>query len=143
MPLDSLPSFIKLSHFLEKILISFLWFFLKLLRKLIAFFSIQLAALSQQAQTSLNVLKRSPHLTTTPDIITTSGKRRRIYNVLKASNLCCLEVVQSTMSWRRLIYVVLKTSNLQHLEDVWFTTSWGRLIYDVLKTSNLCRLEDV
>ena len=116
----------------------------------------------QLRQTSLrrlqDVLKRSRRFTTKQDIITTSRKRRRIYNVLKTPDLCRLEEVQFTTSWRRLrhfqdvwfttlwrrlIYVVLKTSNLRRLEDVWFTTSWGRLIYDVLKTSDLCCLEDV
>ena len=51
----------------------------------------------------------SGRLTTKQDVVTTSRKRCRNYDVLKTSN------------WR--------------LEDVWFTFSWRRLIYDVLKTS--------
>ena len=120
--------------------------------------------ISQQTQTSLrrlqDVLKRSRYLTTKQDVDTASGKRRRIYDVLKTSNLRRLEDVWFTLSWRRpiydifrnvwfttswrrLIYVVLKTSNLRRLENVWFTTSSGRLIYDVLKTSDLRRLAEV
>ena len=38
---------------------------------------------------------------------------------------------------RRRIYDVLKTSDVPRLEDVQFTTPWRRLIYDVLKTSDL------
>ena len=40
----------------------------------------------------------------------------------------------------RLVYNVLKTSNLQCLEEVWFRTSWRRLINNVLKTSVKRRL---
>ena len=94
---------------------------------------------TQLTQTSLkrlqDVLKRSRHLTIKQDVITTSGKKRRIYNVLKMSDLCRLEVVQFMTSWKRLIYDVLKTSNLRWREDVQFATSWRRVIYDVLKTS--------
>ena len=85
----------------------------------------------QQTQTSLrrlqDVLKRSWRLTTKPDALKTSGKRRLIYDFLKTSDL------RRTMSWRRWIYVLLKTSDFRYLEDVCFTTSWRRLIYDVLK----------
>ena len=105
---------------------------------------IQKSKLTQLRQTSLrrlqDVLKRSRHLTIKQDVITTSGKRRRIYNVLKMSDLCCLEVVQFMTSWKRLIYDVLKTFNLRCREDVQFATSWRRVIYDVLKTSVNWRL---
>ena len=102
---------------------------------------------SQWIQTSLrrlqDVLKRSRHLTTKQDVVTTSGKRPRIYDILKT---CCLEDVKFTTSWRRLLYdvfrtsslyrfYVLKTSDLQRLQDVWFTASWRRPTYAVLKTS--------
>ena len=74
---------------------------------------------TQLTQTSLkrlqDVLKRSRHLTIKQDVITTSGKRRRIYNVLKMSDLCRL--------LGRPIYDVLKTSNLRRFEDVQFTLS--------------------
>ena len=87
-------------------------------------------ATSQWTQTSLrhlqDVLKRSRRLTTKPDVVTTSYRRRLIYD-----------------SWRRPIYVVLKTSDLRRLEDVWFTSSWRRPIYDVFKTSDWRRFEDV
>ena len=86
---------------------------------------------SQLAQTSLrrlqDVLKRSRRLTTKQDVVTTAGKRRQIYDVLKTSDLRRLEDVQFTTSWRRLISVILKKSNLRRLEDVWFITSWKRL----------------
>ena len=86
----------------------------------------------QQTQTSLkclqDIFKRSWRPTTKQDIVTTSRKRHRIYDVLKTSYLRCLEDVEFTTSWRRLIYVVLKTSNLGRLENIWFTTSSGRLI---------------
>ena len=112
-------------------------------------------ALSQQTQTSLkrlqDVLKRSRRLTTKPDIVKTSGKdvwlttswRRPIYDVLKTSDLRCLEDVSFTTSWGRLICDVLKTSDLRGLEDVQFTTSWRRLICNVLRASDLRCLEDV
>ena len=49
---------------------------------------------TQPTQMSLrrlqDVLKRSRRLTTKQDVITTSGKRRRIYDVLKTSDLLCL-----------------------------------------------------
>ena len=99
-------------------------------------------AISQQKQTSSrrlqDVLKRSRRLTTKHDVVKTSGKRRRICDLLNTSDLHRL-----TTSLRRLIYVVLKTSNLRCLGNVWFTTCSGRLIYDVWKTSDLRRLEDV
>ena len=101
----------------------------------------------QLTQTSLrglrDVLKRSQRLTTKQDVVTTSGKWRRIYNVLKTFDLHRLGVVQFTTSWSRPIYNVLKTSDLHRLEDVWFTFSWRRQVYDVLKTSDLRHLEDV
>ena len=54
--------------------------------------------LAQRTQTSLrrlqDVLKRSRRFTTKPDVVTTSGKRRRIYDVLKTSDLRHLEDVQ-------------------------------------------------
>ena len=80
------------------------------------------------------------HLKTKPDIVTASYRRRLIYDVLKTSDLRCLEDVRFTTSWRRLICVVLKTSDLRRLKDVWFTPSWRRSIYDVLKTSVKRRL---
>ena len=49
---------------------------------------------TQPTQMSLrrpqDVSKRSRRLTTKKDVITTSGKRRRIYDVLKMSDLLCL-----------------------------------------------------
>ena len=41
-------------------------------------------------------------------IVTTSGKRRQIYDALKTSDLRRLEDVQFKTSWRRLIYVILR-----------------------------------
>ena len=68
----------------------------------------------QRTQTSLrrlqDVLKRSRRLTTKQDVVTTSAKRRQIYNVLKMSDLHHLEDVHFTTSWRHLIYVILKKS---------------------------------
>ena len=75
-----------------------------------------------------DVLKKSRRLMTKQDVLTTPGKRRRIYDVLKKSNLRCLEDVQFRTFPIRLIYDVLRTSGQ---------------IYDVLKTSNLRRLEDL
>ena len=102
---------------------------------------------TQPTQTSLrrlqDVLKRSRRLTTKQDVVTTSGKRCRIYDVLKTSDLRRLEDVQFATSGKRLIYNVFRTSDLRCLEDVQFTTSWKRLTYDVLKTSDLWHLEDV
>ena len=75
----------------------------------------------QQTQTSLrrlqDVWKKSWRLTTKPDALKTSGKRRLIYDVLKTSDLRCLEDAQFTTSWRRLIY------DVRCLEDVEFTSS--------------------
>ena len=97
----------------------------------------------QWTQTSLkrhqDVLKRSRRLATKQDVVTTSGKRCRIYNVLKTSDLRPLEDVQLgrledvwfLMSWGRWIFDVLKTSDLSRLEDIQFRTSWGRLIYNI------------
>ena len=82
-----------------------------------------------------DVIKRWRRLMPKQDVATTSGKRCRICEVLKTSDLRCLQDVWFTASWRCMVYVVLKTSNLRRLEDVWFMTSWRRLIYDVLKTS--------
>ena len=57
---------------------------------------------SQRTQTSLRrlqgVLKRSPHLTTKQDVVTTFGKGRWVYDVLKTSDLRRLEDVQFTTS---------------------------------------------
>ena len=94
-------------------------------------------------KTSLGRLKRSQHLVTKQDLVTTSGKRLRIYNVLKTPDLRHLEDVQFTTSWRRLIYDVFRTSGLWCPEDVWFTLSWRRQICDFLKTFDLRCLEDV
>ena len=69
--------------------------------------------------------------------------RRRIYDVLIASDLRRFLDVWFTTSWRRSIYVVLKASNLGRLGNVSFTASSGRLTYDVFKTSDLRCLEDV
>ena len=56
----------------------------------------------QAEQTSLrrlqDALKRSRRLTTKQDAVTTSGKKRWIYDVLKVSDLSRLEDVQFTMS---------------------------------------------
>ena len=63
-----------------------------------------------------DVLKKSQHLTTKPDVVVTMfGRRRQIYNI-----------------W--------KTSNLQRLEHIWLKTSLRCLTYDVLKTSVKQRL---
>ena len=105
------------------------------------------ASTSQRTQTSLrrlqDVWKRSRRLTTKPDVFRTSGRWRRIYDVLKTSDLRHLEDVWFTTSWRRLIYDVLKTSDLRRLEHVGFTLPKGRPIFDILKTPDLRRLEDV
>ena len=57
---------------------------------------------SQWTQTSLrrlqDVLKRSRRLTTKPDVVKTSGKRRLIYDILKMSYLRRLQDVQFTTS---------------------------------------------
>ena len=83
---------------------------------------------TQRTQTSLrrfqDVLKRSRRLMTKQDVVTTSEKRRFIYNVLKTSDLCRLEDVQFTTSWGRLIYDVFRMSGLRRPEDVWFTSFW-------------------
>ena len=53
---------------------------------------------TQRTHTSLRrlqeVLKRSRRLATKQDVVTTSGKRRRIYEVLKTSDLRRLKDVQ-------------------------------------------------
>ena len=69
--------------------------------------------------------------------------RRPIYNVLKMSDLLCLEDVWFTLSWRRLTSDVLKTSDLRCLKDVGFMLCWWRLMSYVLKTSDLRHFEDV
>ena len=102
-------------------------------------------------KTLQDVLKMSRRLTTKQDVVTTSGKRRSIYDVLKTRDLRHLDGVQFRTSWRCLIYNILRTSDLRRLEDVHlrcledflFTTSWRCLIYDFLWTSDLRRLEDV
>ena len=91
---------------------------------------------TQPTQTSLSrlqdVLRRSRRLTTKQDVVTTCRKRRWIYDVwiydvLKTSDLRCLEDVQFATSWKRLIYKVFRTSDLRRLRDAWFMTSWRRL----------------
>ena len=69
--------------------------------------------------------------------------RRRIYEVLKTSDLRRLEDVEFTTFWRRLIYDVFWTFGLWRYEDVWFTLSGIRPIWDVLKILDLQRLQDV
>ena len=58
--------------------------------------------LTQRTQTSLrrlqDVLKRSRRLTTKQDVVTTTGKKRQIYDVLKTSDLRCLKDVEFTTS---------------------------------------------
>ena len=106
-----------------------------------------LSIISQQIKTSFRrlrgVLKRSQCLTTKSNVITTSGRRRRICDILKTSDLPHLENVWFTASWGSLIYVILKTSELQRLRYVWFTASWRRPIYGALKMSYLRRPEDI
>ena len=101
----------------------------------------------QRAQTSWrrlqDVWKRSRRLTTKPDVLPTSCRKRLINDVFKTPDLCRLEDVLFMTFWRRPIYNVLKTSDLRRLEEVWFKTSWRRLVYVVLKTSDLRRLKDV
>ena len=108
---------------------------------------IWIKCLIQRKQKSLrrlqDVLKMSRRLTTKQDVVTTSGKRRSIYDVLKTRGLRHLDDIQFRTSWRCLIYDILRTSDLRRLEDFQFTTSWRRLIYDFLWTSDLRRLEDV
>ena len=57
--------------------------------------------------------------------------RRRIYDVLKMSDLRRLEDVQFGTSWKRLIYNVFRTSDLRRHKDRRFTSSWRHLIYSV------------
>ena len=108
---------------------------------------IWIKCLIQRKQKSLrrlqDVLKMSRRLTTKQDVVTTSGKRRSIYDVLKTCDLRHLDDVQFRTSWRCLIYDILRTSDLRCLEDVRFTLSWRRPIHDVLKTSDLWLLVDV
>ena len=103
------------------------------------FLSIALPADTDVFKTSSERLKK----VTKQDDVTTSGKRRQVYDVLQTSDLPRLEDVQFTTSSGRLAYNVLKAPDLQRLQDVWFTTSLRRPIYVVLKTSNLRRLEKV
>ena len=88
----------------------------------------------QRTQTSWrrlqDIWKMSRRLTAKPDVVTTSGRRRLIYDVLKMLNVECLEDI-----W-------FKTSGLRRLEYIRFTTFWRHLAYDVLKTSDLRHLED-
>ena len=108
---------------------------------------IWIKCLIQRKQKSLrrlqDVLKMSRRLTTKQDVVTTSGKRRSIYDVLKTCDLRHLDDVQFRTSWRCLIYDILRTSDLRRLEDVRFTLSWRLPIHDVLKTSDLWLLVDV
>ena len=103
--------------------------------------------LIQRKQKSLrrlqDVLKMSRRLTTKQDVVTTSGKRRSIYDVLKMRGLRHLDDIQFRSSWRCLIYDILRTSDLRRLEDVRFTLSWRLPIHDVLKTADLWLLVDV
>ena len=50
---------------------------------------------TQRTQTSFrrlqDVLKRSRRLASKPDVVTTSGRRHRIYDVLRTSDLRCHE----------------------------------------------------
>ena len=131
---------------------------------------------TQRTQVSLgglqDIWKRSWRLTNKPDVFTMSGRRSRICEVLKTSDLRRLEDVRFITSWRRLfydvwfttsrrcwiyialkiifttslrrmVYDVLRTYDLRRLEDAGFTSSQGQPIFDVWKTSNLRRLEDV
>ena len=86
---------------------------------------------------------RSRRLTAKQDALTTSGKRRQIYNFLKTSDLHCFKDVHFKTSGRCLIYVIFRTFGLQRLKDVWFALSWRRPICDILKTSDLQRLQNV
>ena len=78
-------------------------------------------SLTQWTQTSLrrlqDVLNRSRCLKTKQDVVTTSEKRRRIYDVLKTSDLRRLEDVRFTTSWRRLIYDIFRTSGFRRPEE--------------------------
>ena len=70
-----------------------------------------------------DVLKRSKRLATKQELVTTSGKRRRIYDVLNTTDLRHLEGVQFRTSLRCQIYDALRTSDLRRLEDIRFTSS--------------------
>ena len=59
----------------------------------------------------------SQRFTTKSDVVTTSGRRRLIYDVWKTSDQRRLEDVRFTTSLRRLSYVVLNTPNIRHFED--------------------------
>ena len=102
---------------------------------------------SQGTKTSLGrpqgVWNRPQRLRTKPDVLKTSGRRSRIYDGLKTSDLPRLEDVRFITSWIRLIYDVLKTSDLRRLKDIRFSTFWRHLIYDVLKTFDLRLLDDL
>ena len=60
------------------------------------------SVITQRTQTSLrrllDVLNRSRPLTTKQDVVTTSGRRHRIYDALKTSDLRCLKDVEFTTS---------------------------------------------
>ena len=90
-----------------------------------------------------DVFKRWLCFTNKQDVFMTSGKTRRIYDVLKTSDLHHLEDVQFATSWRCLTYDIFRTSGLRRPEDVWFTSSWRRPIWNILKTSDLWRLQEV
>ena len=94
---------------------------------------------TQPTQTSLrrlqDVLKRSRRLTTKQDVLTTSGKRRQIYNILRKSDLRRLEEDQFATSWKRLIYDVLKTSAKRYLCSNVIVTSiqrWKKWFFLIL-----------
>ena len=88
-----------------------------------------------------DVLK-TPTLRRFEDVWFTTSSGRLIYDVLKTSDLSNLEDVQFATSWKCLIYSIFRTSDLRRLEDDQFTSSWRCPVYDVLKTSDLWRLED-
>ena len=87
-----------------------------------------------------NILKRSRHLTTKPDVWFRTPWGRLIYDILKTSNLQRLEDVCKTTSWGCLIYDILRMSHLRRLEDVQFMSSWRCPIYNIFKASVKQRL---
>ena len=109
--------------------------------------------MTQRTETSLrrlrDVLKRLRRLTTKPDVLTTPGRRRLIYDVLKSSDLRRLQNVRFTSScwfatsWRHQIHDVLEKSVYNVLKTFCLWSFGGRLIYHVLKTSNFRRLKDI
>ena len=90
-----------------------------------------------------DVWKMSQLLITEPDVVTKSGRRRQIFNVLETSDLRRFEDVQFMRSWKDRIYNVMKTSGLRSLKDVWFRLSSRHPICNVLKTSDSQRFDDV